>query len=258
MLLVVFNDQVRSKLQKILWENSQNLVYIYKHAGFDVGSNQNCSDAMRLTLPPWSIIFATQDNSPKTYIFFLSRLAAKLLQPQDKEDFSNIWQRNPWTVSCHPFAKNSKLINKYENQEPMALELELYTLALVASLRCWQWCNLPETNGLPLKIGGWKTILSFWVSAHFQGRTVSFGRVGLKSQKVFPNSSQPVSVQTKNCGWPESIAFPHLTSPGLLSWERMLFFCLHPDWPWQTSQPERCSKSTWATLVPLHPSMDSG
>ena len=177
MLLVVFNDQVRSKLQKNLWGNCQNLVYIYKHAGFDVGSNQYASHCL-----PGASYSQRKTTAPKL-TFFLSRLAAKLLQPQDKEDFSNIWQRNPWTVSCHPFAKNSKLINKYENQEPMALELELYTLALVASLRCWQWCNLPETNGLPLKIGGWKTILSFWVSAHFQGRTVSFWEGRFKKSK---------------------------------------------------------------------------
>ena len=35
-------------------------------------------------------------------------------------------------------------------------------------------CTLPETNGLHLKMDGWNTILSFWVSAYFQGRTVSF------------------------------------------------------------------------------------
>ena len=35
---------------------------------------------------------------------------------------------------------------------------------------------LPETNGVffPLKMDGWKMILSFWVSAHFQGPAVSF------------------------------------------------------------------------------------
>ncbi len=29
--------------------------------------------------------------------------------------------------------------------------------------------TVPETNSSHLKIGGWKTSLSFWVSAHFQG-----------------------------------------------------------------------------------------
>ncbi len=30
--------------------------------------------------------------------------------------------------------------------------------------------TLPETNSSPLKMDGWKTILSYWVSADFQGR----------------------------------------------------------------------------------------
>ena len=29
--------------------------------------------------------------------------------------------------------------------------------------------TLPETNSSHLKIDGWNTILSFWVTAHFQG-----------------------------------------------------------------------------------------
>ncbi len=29
--------------------------------------------------------------------------------------------------------------------------------------------TLPETNGSPLKMDGWNTILSYWVSAYFQG-----------------------------------------------------------------------------------------
>ena len=32
----------------------------------------------------------------------------------------------------------------------------------------------PEVEHRPLKIGGWKAILSFWGPAYFQGRTVSF------------------------------------------------------------------------------------
>ena len=28
--------------------------------------------------------------------------------------------------------------------------------------------TLPETNSLPLKMDGWNTILSYWVSAYFQ------------------------------------------------------------------------------------------
>ena len=32
--------------------------------------------------------------------------------------------------------------------------------------------TLPETNSSPLKMDGWKTILSYWVSASFQGENV--------------------------------------------------------------------------------------
>ena len=41
--------------------------------------------------------------------------------------------------------------------------------------------SLPETNSSPLKMDGWNTILSYWVSAYFQGRTVSF-REGIPNQ----------------------------------------------------------------------------
>ena len=34
-----------------------------------------------------------------------------------------------------------------------------------------QICTLPETNGSPLKINGWKMILSFWQKAPFSGAT---------------------------------------------------------------------------------------
>ena len=33
--------------------------------------------------------------------------------------------------------------------------------------------TLPETNSSPLKMDGWNTSLSYWVSAYFQGRAVS-------------------------------------------------------------------------------------
>lgn len=120
----------------------------------------------------------------------------------------------------------------------MALELDLCTLSLVASgsgfllkiqsiflylpknkRKCappssltWQW-NIPTI---------WRCI-TYWKN----------GSVGLKSQKMsFQFLSQPVSVQTKTCRWPESGAFPHLTSPGLHAWEPMLSFCLHClHWP---------------------------
>ena len=34
--------------------------------------------------------------------------------------------------------------------------------------------TLPKTNTSPLKMDGLKMIVSFWVSAYFKGRTVSF------------------------------------------------------------------------------------
>ena len=34
--------------------------------------------------------------------------------------------------------------------------------------------TLLETNELHLKMDGWNTMVSYWVSAYFQGRTVSF------------------------------------------------------------------------------------
>ena len=50
--------------------------------------------------------------------------------------------------------------------------------------------TLPETNELPLKMDGWNTILSYWVSAYFQGRTVSFreGKLLVK-RSGFPRHS---------------------------------------------------------------------
>ena len=33
--------------------------------------------------------------------------------------------------------------------------------------------TLPETKSLTLKIGGWKTILAFWVLAYFHGRLLA-------------------------------------------------------------------------------------
>ena len=44
--------------------------------------------------------------------------------------------------------------------------------------------TLPETNSSPLKMDGWNTILSYWVSAYFQGRLLlNFGRVSFWSFK---------------------------------------------------------------------------
>ena len=33
----------------------------------------------------------------------------------------------------------------------------------------WESLTLPETNSSPRKMDGWNTILSYWVSAYFQG-----------------------------------------------------------------------------------------
>ena len=41
------------------------------------------------------------------------------------------------------------------------------------------WDLWDETNKSHLKKDGWNAILSYWVSAYFQGRTVSSGRVNL-------------------------------------------------------------------------------
>ena len=49
------------------------------------------------------------------------------------------------------------------------------------------FCNLPslKTNSSPLKMDGWKMILSFWVSAYFQGLLLLVsGRVKLKISKI--------------------------------------------------------------------------
>ena len=45
----------------------------------------------------------------------------------------------------------------------------------ISTLACWDDKNtgevdtLPETNSSPLKMDAWNTILSYWVSAYFQG-----------------------------------------------------------------------------------------
>ena len=47
--------------------------------------------------------------------------------------------------------------------------------------------TLPETNMTsPLKMDGWNTILYYWVSAYFQGRTVSFreGNINMPSDSI--------------------------------------------------------------------------
>ena len=44
----------------------------------------------------------------------------------------------------------------------------------------------PKFNSSPLKNGGWKTILSYWVSVTFQGLLLlNFGRVGSVGQIHF-------------------------------------------------------------------------
>ncbi len=40
--------------------------------------------------------------------------------------------------------------------------------------------TLPETNSSPLEMDGWNTILSYWVSAYFEGRLLLVpGRVNI-------------------------------------------------------------------------------
>ena len=46
-----------------------------------------------------------------------------------------------------------------------------------------QLFTLPETNSSPLKMDGWNTSLSYWVSAYFQGQTVSFKEGNFTAKK---------------------------------------------------------------------------
>ena len=39
---------------------------------------------------------------------------------------------------------------------------------LLVSMLNFGGCSLPETNSSSLKMDGWNTILSYWVSAYFQ------------------------------------------------------------------------------------------
>ena len=48
--------------------------------------------------------------------------------------------------------------------------------------------TLPETNSSPLKMDGWKTILSFWFPAYFQGQTCCY--IVLGSRVKVPRKSQ--------------------------------------------------------------------
>ena len=43
--------------------------------------------------------------------------------------------------------------------------------------------TFPKTNSSPLKNGSWESALSFWGSAYFQGRTLSFGEVNPKTEQ---------------------------------------------------------------------------
>ena len=52
---------------------------------------------------------------------------------------------------------------------------EIEAVRLLRGIRMLFFVTLPETSSKKhLKMDGWKTILSFWVSAYFQGRAVSF------------------------------------------------------------------------------------
>ena len=59
--------------------------------------------------------------------------------------------------------------------------------------------TLPETNSSPLKMDGWNTILSYWVSAYFQGLLpLVLGRVGSKE------STFRVGATRKECHFRET------------------------------------------------------
>ena len=45
---------------------------------------------------------------------------------------------------------------------------------------------LPETNSSPLKNCGWKTIISFWVSAYFSGDILVFGEISVLIGDLHP------------------------------------------------------------------------
>ena len=79
------------------------------------------------------------------------------------------------------------------------------------------WVTLPKTNSSPLQMDGWNTILSYWVSAYFQGRLLLVsGRVCLfwpfwwwcpwadvaDENRKFPRKSKgPGSVFFFKIGW---------------------------------------------------------
>ena len=64
--------------------------------------------------------------------------------------------------------------------------------------------SFPETNSSPLRIGGWETILSLWVLAHFQGLLLLlWGRVTV----FFLNVKLPFLATSKIPFWKNSTVF---------------------------------------------------
>ena len=58
--------------------------------------------------------------------------------------------------------------------------------------QCWTTCTLPETNSLHPKMDGWKTSLSFWEFAYFQGggHKLVLGRaISCESFKIWTSKS---------------------------------------------------------------------
>ena len=63
----------------------------------------------------------------------------------------------------------------------------------------------PKFNSSPLKNGGWKTILSYWVSVTLQGRTVKL-REGNGNPPPNANPHPPMPTPTPQCQPPQEIA----------------------------------------------------
>ena len=69
--------------------------------------------------------------------------------------------------------------------------------------------TLPKTNSSPLQMDGWNTILSYWVSAYFQGLLLLVsGRVSIGSLGMTPNG-----LQVMNFFNPPEFPFPGRKPP---------------------------------------------
>jgi len=68
--------------------------------------------------------------------------------------------------------------------------------------------TFPKTNSSPLKNGSWESALSFWGSAYFQGRTLSFGEVNPKTEQQQECADQLQKKRQRQllCYWPIQFA----------------------------------------------------